>query len=291
MSKRKSYRPRPNYFWSILSVSGVLFLIGVFGLISIHSHSFVDSLKEDFEIIVEINPKASDRQVNELKKTLALEPGILVESITFVSKQEGLKSLSEDLGEELLNIDMPNPLTDIISFRISAEVFDLDHLEMIKEKYSHGRPEVMSVYYQEGLIGGIVSNLDRISLVFLAATILLGVLALMLIFNAIRLSIYANRFLIKNMELVGASWSFIRKPFLKKSIGHGLLSALFAIIALVIAYYLAADRLPEITQYFNYEYILYLVVILLGSGMLINLVSTWIVVTRFLSMRTNDLHL
>lgn len=291
MSKRKSFRPKPNFFWSILSVSGVLFLVGVFGLISIHSRAFMNALKEDFEIIVELNPKVNDKQIEQLKSDLAREDGVLKTSISYVSKEEGLRSLSDELGPQLLEIDMPNPLSDVITFRLDAASFELAKVDAIKEKYTKGRTEVLDIYYQEGLIEGVLTNLDRISWVFLGAGILLGTLALMLIFNAIRLSIYANRFLIRNMELVGASWAFIRRPFLTKSLRHGLVSAVVAIIALVLTYYLAADRLPEITQYFSLENILYLVAVLVVSGMLINFVSTWIVVTRFLKMRTNDLHL
>jgi cell division transport system permease protein len=291
MSKRKSFRPKPNFFWSILSVAGVLFVIGLFGLITIHSQSFVDQLKEEFEIIVELNPKATDKQIEQLKKDLEAEPGVLKGSVVFTSKEDGLKSLSDELGEELLKIDMPNPLSDIVSFRMTGAEFDLKNLEKIKARFSKGRPEVLSVYYQEGVVEGIVSNLDRLSYIFLIATVLLGLLALMLIYNAIRLSIYANRFLIKNMELVGASWSFIRKPFLRKSIKHGLMSALVAIGALVLSYGIAAERLPQIAQYLRVESLLYLVSMLVVIGMLINLASTWIVVTRFLNMSTNELHL
>ena len=290
MKKRKSFRRRPNFVWSILSVSGVLFLVGVFGLLAIHSNSFVNSLKEEFEIIVELNPKATPKQIATLKEELAAEPGVLSESVTYVSKEDGLISLSDDLGDQLLEIDMPNPLTDIITFRMSAEAFDLSSLEKLAARYNHGRSEVLSIYYQDGLLEGVVTNLSRISLIFLGGGLLLGALALMLIFNAIRLSIYANRFIIRNMELVGASWSFIRRPFLKRSLGHGLVSALVAIAGLIITYYIVADRLPEITQYFSTEYILYLIGVLIIVGMLINYISTWIVVTRFLNMRTNLIH-
>ncbi|MBK8504880.1 MAG: hypothetical protein IPL46_23300 [Saprospiraceae bacterium] len=291
MSKRKSFRPKPNFLWSILSVAGVLFVIGLFGLITIHSQSFVDQLKEEFEIIVELNPKASQKQVDQLKKDLEAEPGVLKGSVVYTSKEDGLKSLSDELGEELLKIEMPNPLSDIISFRMIGAEFDLGNLEKIKEKFSRGRSEILSVYYQEGVVEGIVSNLDRLSYLFLIAAVFLGLLALMLIYNAIRLSIYANRFLIKNMELVGASWSFIRKPFLRKSLRHGLISALVAVGALVLSYLVAAERLPQIAQYLSIDSILYLVSMLVVTGILINLASTWIVVTRFLSMSTNDLHL
>ncbi|MCB0666473.1 MAG: permease-like cell division protein FtsX [Saprospiraceae bacterium] len=251
----------------------------------------MNSLKEEFEIVVELNPKASEKQVDHLKEDLAAEPGVLKESVTYISKEEGLQSLSTELGAQLMDIEMPNPLTDVVLFRMDAGAFSMERVSEIKEKFSQGRPEILEIYYQEGMVEGVLANLDRISWVFLGAGLLLASLALMLIYNAIRLSIYANRFLIRNMELVGASWSFIRRPFLSKSLKHGLVSALVAIIGLVLTYYLAADRLPEITQYFSYEYILYLVAVLVVSGMLINFISTWIVVTRFLKMQTNDLHL
>jgi cell division transport system permease protein len=185
---------------------------------------------------------------------------------------------------------MPNPLTDVICFRMEGASFDLANLESIKDRYSKGHPEVISIYYQEGMIESIVSNLDKISYIFLIAGAVLSLLAFMLIYNSIRLSIYANRFLIRNMELVGASWSFIRKPFLTKSVVHGFVSAVLAIGALAGAYFVTSLRLPEIMQYLKEENILYLISIILIAGVVINLASTWVVVTRFLGMSSNDLH-
>lgn len=291
MNKRKSFRPQPNFIWSILSVAAVLFLLGVFGLISIHSNSFMKSLKEEFEIIVEINPEATEKQIANLSEALAAEEGVMKGSVKFTSKEDGLKSLSDDLGDELLKMEMPNPLPDIISFRMDGETFDLANLESIREKYSRGRSEILTIYYQEGLIEGVVANLDRIAYVFLFAGLLLSFLALMLIYNAIRLSIYANRFLIRNMELVGASWGFIRRPFLQKSVKHGLVSVVIAILALAAFYGVTAERLPETAQYLSMGNIIYLIGLLVVAAILINLTSTWIVVTRFLKMRTSDLHL
>ena len=290
MSNWTSFRPKPNYFWSIISVGAVLFMFGLFGLITLHSDSFMQSLKEEFEIIVELNPKASEKQIEHLIDKLEQEEGILQGSVKFTSKEEGLALLSEDLGPELLDIEMPNPLTDIISFRMDGAAFDLANLDKIKAHYSRGYPEVLSVYYQEGLVESIVSNLDKVALSFLTAGILLSLLAFMLIYNSIRLSIYANRFLIRNMELVGASWSFIRRPFLKKSLVHGLVSSLLAISGLALFYYIAASRLPELLQYLQLESILYLLALLAVVGIVINVGSTWLVVTRFLGMSSNELH-
>jgi len=291
MSKWKNFKPKPNYFWSIASVAVVLFLIGIFGLITMHSADFLESVKEEFEIIVEINPKATDSQIEKLSKSLAAEKGVLEGSVKYTSKEDGLVNLSEDLGPELLDLDMPNPLTDVISFRMAGETFEMSRLEEIRDKYSKGHEEVLTVYFQEGLIESVVANLDKVGYFVLGAGLILCLLAMMLIYNAIRLSIYANRFLIRNMELVGASWGFIRRPFLKKSIRHGLWSATLALVGLAVAYLITIQRLPELKQYLSADNLLYLVGVIALLGVVINLSSTWIVVTRFLRMRAGDLHL
>ncbi len=290
MSVKRRYKPRPNYFWSVLSVAGVLFLMGLFLFLSLHSKDLIESIKSDFEMVAELPAGEQEKLSSELQAALQRDERIQSESVRAVGKEEGLVALSQDLGTDLNRDGMPNPLSDIVLFKIKQEYLQTEILENIAEEYSKEFPSLEGVYFQEALIDQVVTNLDRLLFIFLVAGVLLAILALTLIHNSIRLALYSNRFLVKNMELVGASWSFIRSPFLKKSAQHGLYSAALALTLLLGFGLLIVMRIPEMKQYLNGNYILYLTGFLLAGGLLINLVSTYTVVTRFLRMRTNDLH-
>ncbi|MDH3651812.1 MAG: hypothetical protein OEQ53_19160 [Saprospiraceae bacterium] len=289
-NKRIRFKPRPNYFWSVMSVAAVLFLLGLFLFLSLHSRNLVDAIKSDFEIVAELPPGNHDKLSINLQKSLSKDDRIQPETIRFIGKEEGLAALSTDLGTDLSSGNLPNPLNDIVVFKVKQEHLQTKTMKALEEEYSKAYPALAGVYFQEALIDQVVTNLDRLSVFLIVAGILLTILALTLIHNSIRLALYANRFLVKNMELVGASWTFIRAPFLKKSIRHGLFSASLALLMLLGLALLVLFRIPEMRQYLDAKYILYLVGFLLAGGLLINLASTYYVVTRFLRMRINDLH-
>lgn len=291
MSRLRSFKPKPNYFWSVLSVAGVLFLFGLFTLITLHSQDVMQNLKEDFQVVVEFEHGVESGQVQAVRKALAEEVTVRSESVVWISREEGLKQLSDELGKEILAADMPNPLSDVITFSLLAEAFDPGHIDALREKYLGQFDAVAGIYYQEGIIEQVIANLDKLSYFFLVSGIILAILALTLIHNSIRLSIYANRFLVRNMELVGASWGFIRRPFIWKGIRHGFTSALIALAGIVIFGFLILERIPELMDYLRFEYLLYLMGMVIMAGILIHIVSTFLVVTRFLRMREGALHM
>ena len=286
----RSFKPRPNFFWSTLSVAGVLILLAVFALITLHSHDLVDAFKEQFEVVVELGPSTEEGRIESLIDKLSDEKAVLDGSVVFISKEEGLKRMSKELGEDLLVSEMPNPLFDVVSFHLSAESFGSEAFEAMASQYRKEYGEILDIYYESALIEQVTSNLNRMSIFFLLAGGVLIFFAVTLMHNSIRLSIYANRFLIKNMELVGASWGFIRRPFLKKSIGHGMLSAIISLLILIALIYFLWLQVPEIIEYMKIEYLIGIAVGVFVVGMIINLSSTWYVVTRFLKMRLSELH-
>ena len=286
----KSFKPKPNYIWSILSVSGVLLLLAIFVFITLHSNDLVQSFKEDFEMVVELSPTTNESMRDELLKFISEDPQILAGSIQYVSKEEGLALLADQLGAEVFISDMPNPLFDVVTFHVKASEFDAASLEALRTRYIAEFDEVLDVYYESSLVQQVTSNLDRLSVFFLVAGLLLIFFAVTLIHNSIRLAIYANRFLIRNMELVGASWSFIRRPFLTKSLRHGLLSSVLALFLLTGLAFLLWNQVPEIASYVKIEFLGIIALLIFGLGLLINLSSTWFVVTRFLKMRLSELH-
>ncbi len=291
MSKILAYGPKPNFLWSVLCVAIVLFLLGSLAIISQHSRSMANAFKEDFAITIELDPHFLDHELNELTRDLSSYTTTLKNSVVYKSKEDALSEMSDDLGIELSSLEMPNPLPDVVTFNINADDFSTNQISALCDEYERKHEIIHDIYYNEGAIRGILDNLGRISKVFVAAIGIFGLLALMLIVNSIRLAIYARRVILKKMELVGASWSFIRRPFLSQSGRMGIIASGIALIALAVAYFFMLTQFPELRQYLEEKFILYLIGGIVIISLLINVVTTWLVVTRYLKMSNSDLYI
>lgn len=289
MQQNSVYQPRPKYAWSILSVAAVLFLVALFSFLTLHAQQFLDQVKEDFQMVIELAPETTEKEREEVVAKLTQEEGVESASITFISKEEGLKELSEDLGSEIIDLDLPNPLSDVIQFNMYADDLSSQRMGSLKKQYE-GLGAVTAMHYQQELVDQLIYNLDRLKLAVMGLGLLLLLLAIVMIHNTIRLAIWANRFLLKSMELVGASWGFIRRPFLRKSFRHALISGAIALGALAVVGIALMQEVPSLAQYLEIEHVLTMVLIIFVAGILINVISTWFVLTRFLRMRTNELH-
>lgn len=289
MQQNSVYQPRPKYAWSILSVAAVLFLVALFSFLTLHAQQFLDQVKEDFQMVIELAPETTEKEREEVVAKLKQEEGVESASITFISKEEGLKELSEDLGSEIIDLDLPNPLSDVIQFNMYADDLSSQRMGSLKKQYE-GLGAVTAMHYQQELVDQLIYNLDRLKLAVMGMGLLLLLLAIVMIHNTIRLAIWANRFLLKSMELVGASWGFIRRPFLRKSFRHALISGAIALGALAVVGIALMQEVPSLAQYLEIEHVLTMVLIIFVAGILINVISTWFVLTRFLRMRTNELH-
>lgn len=287
---KKAPGTKPNYFYTIVSVTLVLLLLGLFGLLVLVGQQLINSLKEQVEIIVELKEDTPPAGVDSLKMALAASEYVKERSARFVSREEGAAMMQEEFGEDFLKLDMANPLYDVIIFNVKSDWMTDDSLANIRESLRQ-LPMVGDVYYQESVAGAIAANLRKASLFVLVAGIFFIVVAVALILNTIRLALYANRFIIKNMELVGASWGFISRPYLLKSIRHGLLCGFLAIGILAVGLYLliynngkgleALLLWPGIAAIFGS---------LLVLGILIEFFSTYYVVNKYLRMRVDDLY-
>ena len=281
---------KPNYFYTVVSVTLVLFLLGLFGLLAVQGKQYIKTLKENIEIIAELKPDTPAAAVDSLKAFLDeagfYKPG----SATFISKEEGLAMMRAEFGPEFLQLDMANPLYDVVTFNVLADWMEGGKVQLIRQELKQFF-FINDVYFQESVADTIARNLRNVSLAVLAAGILLVFVATALILNTIRLALYANRFLIKNMELVGASWSFISRPYLLRSLWHGLLSALLAITALAALLYAAvrfSDQ-PE-QEWLDLRGTLQVFAALVLMGILLNIAGTYYVVRKYLSMRLDDLY-
>lgn len=289
LGKSSAKRAKPNYAYSIVSVALVLFLLGFFGLILLQTQKLIDIFKERVTVLVEIAPGADSLAMETLMSDLKAMDYTKKGSIQYISKEEAIQSLQKDFGEEFMALDLPNPLYNVITFNVQSQFMKSDLLSQIKKNFKT-RAYVNDVYYQEGLVNIIAKNMKKMSWFALGFSLLFLIVAITLIHNTIRLALYSNRFLIKNMELVGASWGFISRPYIKKSIWHGVLSAFIAIGALLLVLLLAQREIVELKALQDFTSSLILFCSLLGLGMLISGASTWYVINKYLKMRLDDLY-
>lgn len=280
-------RLKSSYLTLVFSVSLVLFLLGVLGLVIINAKELSDYLRESLSFSIMLDDEAKEPDIRMLQKDLDAKP--FVKSTEYISKDAAAVKMKKDLGEDFINFLGDNPLPPSIDVYLYAGFTSPDSVAKI-EKYVRQYPFVKEVYYQESVLFLINENVRKISLFLLVISTFLFLIALTIINNTIRLSIYSKRFLIRTMQLVGATRAFIRKPFLIQSILHGLLAALIAMSLLMGLLYLIEK---EFLLMFSFErtYLLILLgVSIIFTGVLINVISTFFSVNRYLSISEDKLY-
>lgn len=292
MSSNKQKAPlqnRPNHFYSIASVAIVLFLLGFFGIVLIQANQLVRVFKEKVNVLVEIKNESTKDQILVLNDQLESSVYVKDKSIKFTSKAEAADILREDFGEDFMKMDFENPLFDVISFNLNSEYMQADSLAWIKSELKN-EGIVKDVYYQEAIVDQIGRNLETVGYIAFIIGIFFLIIAIALIHNTIKLALHADRFKIKNMELVGASWQFISKPYMWKSLQNGFWSAILAIIVLLAIILLAQNDLPDLLQLQEPVRFIVLFVLLFVLGIIITAGSTYYVVNKYLRMRVDDMY-
>jgi cell division transport system permease protein len=280
---------KPNFFYAVVSVTILLTMLGLFGLLLMQGRHIVDVYKEKIELIVEVKDETTFGGLDTLKQFLGRQYFTKINSIRFLSKEEGAAIMQKEFGQEFLKLDMPNPLYDVLIFNVKAQFMHPDSLASVR-KAIMVMPSVSDVFYQQDVTTAITSNLNKISIGLLIAGFIFIVIAVVLILNTIRLSLYANRFIIKNMELVGATWDFISRPFLIRSFWHGLLSSFIASLVISGLLALIIKQVPELMLSINFHAVGLLFGILTLLGIFISVLSTYYVVRKYLKMRIDDLY-
>ncbi len=279
---------RSSYLTSVVSISLVLFMIGLVGLLILTSGQLSNYVKENINISVILKDNTKDIDVKHLQKTL--DASDYVKSTKFVSKDQAAKSFEKELGEDFTNFLGYNPLLSSIDVKLKADYANIDSLKIIEAKLLKNT-EVKEVFYQKSLIHLVNKNIKKISLIFLAFSALLFLISLTLINNTIRLSVYSKRLIINTMQLVGATRNFIRKPFLLKSIILGLISSIFAITLLSVLIYYFQREAYQIISFNNISIISILFLIVTIIGILISLISTYFSVNKYLRIKTQNLYM
>jgi cell division transport system permease protein len=272
---------------AVISISLVLFLLGLFSVLVMNAKMLSDYVKEHLEVQIYLNDEAELKDIKTLERQITAMP--YVKELDFVSKEAAVAVLTADLGEDFVDFLGYNPLLSSFNMTVTANFANSDSLKLVKA-FLLANPAVKEVYYQENVLDLINKNLQTIALVIAGFSILLLLITITLINNSIRLSLYSQRFLIKSMQLVGATAWFIKKPYLLKSFLQGLLSV-FVSVALLFGVMQVSDaQLPELRDLRNDTYTLIIGAGMLLIGLVISLVSTWFAISKYLRNTIDDLY-
>lgn len=291
MSERRSNKRRVagSYAMSLMSIMLVLFLLGVFALLMMHAQKLSNHIKENIGFEIVMNSNVKEANILYLQKELDAMPA--VKSTEYITKDEAIRRLSEDLGEDFLQWlgNEENPLLPSIDVRFNADYANVDSLAVI-ESHLLENENVKEVYYQKSLVEVINQNVKRIGMALIVASIILLIIAISLIRNTIRLSIYSKRFLVRSMQLVGATEAFIRKPFVKTGVSQGFFGAILADILLIIMMYWLNKRIPELALIQSNEITVCIYVGIIIIGIILASISTATALRKYLNAHIDKLY-
>jgi cell division transport system permease protein len=276
-----------SYFSVILSVFLVLFLLGILGLFVINSKKLSDDFKEQIPMSVYFKDQANDSVLKAFGEQL--QKSAFVKTDTFVSKETAASKHRDIIGEDFMQFLGFNPLQNSYDIHLKADYVEGDSIKKIERKFKENRM-ISDIVYDKHLVDLVNNNIEKITFYILIISGFLALIAVLLINSSMRLSIYSNRFIINTMQMVGATKSFIRKPFILRSIKLGIIGALLAIIAIVGVLVYINNQLPNLGILEDKLTIGSVLIGVLALGILISWFSTFFATQKFLNLRTDDLY-
>lgn len=286
-SKMMRRRLANAYLSSVISISLVLLLVGIAAMLLVNAKGVSDYFKENMQVSVMMKQSVSDEEALEFRNRIDKER--YIKSTVYVSKEQGEREMAEMLGEDFLDVFETSPIPASIDVTLGASYVSADSLEMVKKEILRS-PLVDEVVYQSSLVDALNANISRISLVLGVFIALLLFISFVLINNTVRLNVFARRFTIHTMKLVGATRSFIRAPFLVSSAFQGLFSSFIAIMVLLVLMYFMRSEFEQLFQIFRLDLLLVVMGIVIISGLAICLISTWFVVNKLVSLKKDELY-
>ena len=275
------------YISTVFGIAMVLLMIGLLGLILVHANNLKRYVKENIVLNIFVDDAAHETDVLQLQKQLETNP--MVKQTQYVSKELAARNLQKDLGEDFVKFLGYYPLSPSLDVYLKADYANNADIEKFKAELLKNTL-VKEVKYQQSLVDQMNQNLTSISLVILIFAGIFVILSVALINNTIRLAIYSQRFLIKSMQLVGATKGFIRKPFLLYGLWHGLLGGLIAVIILIGTLYFADKQIPDLVILQSYTEFGIVFLGVIGLGIFISGLSTFLAVNKFLRLKIYDLY-
>ena len=272
---------------TVISISLVLLLVGVASILLLNARSVSDYFKENLQVSVLMKQDVTEEQALAYQSSLAGIPG--VKATTFISREQGIEEMAQMLGRDFLDVFSTAPVPVSIDVNLEAAYVSPDSLEVVKKALSSS-PLVDEVVYQTSLVEALNANLQKIGLVLGVLILLLLFISFVLIGNMVRLNVFSRRFTIHTMQLVGATRGFIRAPFIGQSALQGLFAALVAILLLVGGLFILRKEFVQLFEIFRLDTLLATMGIVIVSGVLICVVSTWIVVGRLVRFDRDQLY-
>lgn len=289
LGKRQPKKSSANHAYSILSVALILFFIGIIALAAFYANNEITKIRENIEFELELKPELSEGKKVELRKQLAKIP--YIKSSEYISKEEAVDWHQKQLGDNYMDELQENPLYDAFYIKLKSQYVHPDSIQQVKNNL-YTIAAIKNISYSERQVDFVSKNLRKASIVLAIICLVFLLIAITLIDNTIRLSMYSQRFLIRSMQLIGATKYFILKPFLKKSILNGIISAViaFGLIFIIILYVKKQYNFHLIAE----DLFIFAVPSILGGlliiGIILSVFSTWISVSKYLRMKLDDLY-
>lgn len=289
-SKFDSYQKRrltSSYISVVISIALVLFMVGILGLILLKSTKAANYIKEKVAITLFIKDNVTQKQIKTFRESLLTEE--FTKKAIYTSKAQAAKKYSEEIGEDFLAFLGENPLKNGIDIYLKADFVTPEKIEELEKRFSKNA-FVADVSYDKPLINLLTKNINRISFWLLVLSGFFSLIAMILINSSIRLSIYSKRFNIKTMQMVGATKSFIRRPFIWRSIKLGMIGAFIALIGLGVVVYYLDKYIPSLDFLEDYITLGYIAIGVILSAFIITWISTFFATQRFLNLKTDELY-
>lgn len=287
--RHKGTSHKPGSFYSTLSMTLVLFLLGAFAVFILNTDDLLKSFKETLDLVIELKTDASRDNAREFMRKLEAQPCIKPGSSDFVSKEEGFSFLKKQMGQDAKSPSIDNPLFDVIKFNLIADCLQKDSLAHLK-KLIKENPIVNEVYFPEELVGGIAVHLQQAGKLFLILSIIFIIIAIIIIHNTVKLALYANRFTIKTMEMVGASRSTIKRPFLLSAVGIGLWAGLWSSILLIGILMYLSQAFPDFIAFTDTLRLIWILSGMIITGVILSILITWFVINRYIGRKIETLY-
>lgn len=276
-----------SYFTSVLSITLVLFLLGIAGILILNARKLSNYVKENIGISVYLKDDAREVDIFSLQKMLDAKK--CVKETRYITREKAAEEYQKELGEDFVEFLGYNPLPSSIDVKLHAEYANPDSFAILQKEWLT-YPQIADISYQKDLIYAVNQNINKISMSILILSILLFIIAVTLISNTIRLTVYSKRFIIRTMQLVGAHHRIIRRPFLIRGITQGLVAALFAIVLLSAAVYIIEKQLEGLFSFQDLQILGIVFGLILITGLLIAWISSYFSVNKYLKMKTDNLY-
>lgn len=286
-SKKQPTKRKVSYASTSVSITLVLFLVGIFGLLVFHANQLKDYMKENVQVSIYFVENMREPDIKRIESRLEERPSI--DRIKYVSEEEAKELMKKNLGEDAVEVLGYNPYPASLDVYFKADYAHSDTLEQFQSEWE-GKPDVREVQYQKALVQNIDKNVRIAGAIVLGLAIIFLIIAIVLINSTIRLSLFAKRFLIKSMQLVGATRWFIRKPFILRSLLHGLIGGIVATLLLMGMLYFAQEQFPFVNVWKGFSFYLMLFPGLILMGVIITGFSSLFAVNKYLKMKLDDLY-